>query len=74
MAQRNRGLPPLDGTRQTRLGGPFGDLSDDRRTILYKASKDNKLKPEDLDQFKDETGRNLTEVYTVINKTTGGDF
>ena len=55
-------------------GGPFGDLSDDRRTILYKASKDNKLKPEDLDQFKDETGRNLTEVYTVINKTTGGDF
>jgi hypothetical protein len=56
------------------LGGPFGDLSDDRRTILYKASKDNKLKPEDLDQFKDETGRNLTEVYTVINKTTGGDF
>ncbi len=46
-------------------GGPFGDLSQDRSTILYKASSDNKLRPADLDQFLDENGRKVTEFYQV---------
>ena len=60
------------GPDQPVWGGPFGDLSEDRSTILYKASSDNKLKPADLDQFLDENGRKVTELYQV--GSTSGSF
>lgn len=60
------------GPDQPVWGGPFGDLSDDRSTILHKASSDNKLKPSDLDQFTDENGRKVTEYFQL--GLQGGDF
>ena len=47
--------------------GPLGDLNEDRTTIIYINRPDTKLSVEELDQFVDEEGRRLTEVYIVSN-------
>ena len=47
--------------------GPLGDLNEDRTTIIYNNRPDTKLSVEQLDQFVDEEGRRLTEVYKVSN-------
>jgi hypothetical protein len=47
--------------------GPLGDMNEDRTTVIYNNSSDTKLPFEDLDQFVDEEGRKLTEVYHFVN-------
>jgi len=46
--------------------GPLGDLNEDRTTIIYINRPDTKLSVEELDQFVDEEGRRLTEVYHFV--------
>lgn len=46
-------------------GGPLGDLSEDRTTILFSRTPDTKIKFEDLSLFLDENGRRFTDVYEV---------
>ncbi len=46
-------------------GGPLGDLNESRDVILYYHHPDNRIPKEELNQFIDETGRKLTDVYQV---------
>jgi hypothetical protein len=45
--------------------GPLGDLNDARNVMVYKYAKDTRLKPEELGEFTDESGRRFTDVYRV---------
>jgi hypothetical protein len=45
--------------------GPLGDLNEDRTAIIYNNRPDTKLSIEELDQFVDQEGRRLTDVYRV---------
>ena len=47
--------------------GPLGVLNESRTTIVYNNSTDTKLPFNELDQFVDENGRKLTEVYQIHN-------
>lgn len=46
-------------------GGPLGDLSEDRKVLLYDTRPDTRLPKEEIAQFVDEKGRPFTEVYIV---------
>ena len=46
-------------------GGPIGDLDESRSTITYEVRTDTKIAVEELEQFVDERGRKLTDVYEI---------
>ena len=46
-------------------GGPIGDLDESRTTITYEVRTDTKISVEELEQFVDESGRKLTDVYKI---------
>ena len=45
--------------------GPLGDLNESRDAMKFHYSTDTRLKPEELGEFVDETGRRFTDVYTI---------
>ncbi len=47
--------------------GPLGVMNEARTTIVYDNSSDTKLPFGELDQFLDEEGRKLTEMYQIYN-------
>jgi hypothetical protein len=54
-------VPDLENT----WNGPLGDLDESRKVLKFQYSSDTKLKPEELGEFMDESGRRFTDVYRV---------
>lgn len=47
------------------LSGPLGDLNPKRDSIIYNRSLHNDLRIEELDQFIDEKGQKITDVFEI---------